>query len=624
MSPNRYVFIDKERDVHLITPSTVCNIVTDAPTLNDAIKALLEATPPKTIKGVFVLSYVNFNSCRRSVEALQKAGYNNIESIDLTSLARSSNIYKVPLQCVVGEVVFTVTGHEVFSLEHFIRPLRKCEKGWQILKQCFDPVNALVEHPSVRNVVFYKDAIASDKAELRQQFPRCKLHPSRMIHPDFKFTFVRNRINGGNLKGCEVLPFCCYNFLIKFGDQSEMISFAEQVPPFTITKEIYIGNVPSVKTYAYEYLQPEPTATLVRWFNFKGKGFRTVSITVSVDKTLLPTVTLKTIATSESAKVGVIQAISSIMQMYGMFVVTTQYRNQEPTMSFFPTLEGVISHLKKLPDASPVFYVYSEADDVGDVRSFRETCHKAGSSNVKFINYETISLSFVLSTAGVSVEAGKMLAVLYANVFLIIEKVEDRLRVCKTVGTSVAEVKDCKVDTYVVADLGNDFPKSILDELRETVPTQKLSVLTEEKKHNLTPFTSSLLWSVVDSEKTDLDGYMFNDVCDFDFNLKWESGTHKICTKWKEMPFTETVTVNLNSSTSLEVIVDRYEEVDVFKLVFPRGTSEVRVTIHVETLCDIKVNGIECLHTPAESAQNNVAQFACIIVFMAIFLYYFL
>uniref|UniRef100_A0A7E4W2I5 CRAL-TRIO domain-containing protein n=1 Tax=Panagrellus redivivus TaxID=6233 RepID=A0A7E4W2I5_PANRE len=288
MPSNRYAVIDKETKVYLFEPTGMSRVILDAPTVEDAVAALRRTASPDTIKGVYILGLPWFESCRRDVEAVRKAGYTNIEVVEAHVFCISSIIYNLPMNATTGAVVFVV-------IEVDATILRKRENGWQYLgvKQ---PLIAYEEFPSVSDIVFTAHTPESMKGALRHLFPEVKSHLVGLMKPRFFKTFFDNRINNGNLNGYEVLPFCIYSLLIKFGTNRVTVSL-DDTPPFTITKEIDIGDAPTVEVLTYEADDIE--SSLVKTFKFKSAKVRTVLITIGVDKTLLPELSLKTVATRD-------------------------------------------------------------------------------------------------------------------------------------------------------------------------------------------------------------------------------------------------------------------------------------------------------------------------------------
>uniref|UniRef100_A0A7E4V7K2 LLGL domain-containing protein n=1 Tax=Panagrellus redivivus TaxID=6233 RepID=A0A7E4V7K2_PANRE len=294
MSSDLYALVDNDGEVYevcLLTLSDVFTVVTDAPTIDAATTSLLQAAPPRALKGVIVINFTTFEDSRRSVEGLQKAGYTNIEAIDIFSLTFTSMIYDLPLNCAFGDVIFVCMWMDS-SL--YVHVLQKCENGWKVVLFHQSPITALCTYPSVGNVVLYESVTNDRKAYIRQLFPGKKLHWTTMAHPGLRFAIVRNRITKGNLKGYHVLPYCRHDLLVKFGTKRDSISLIHDVPPFTTSKEIDVGDAPFVEIRA-----GESGSSLVKTFNFKKTAFRTVLITVIIDKTLIPQVSLKTIVARE-------------------------------------------------------------------------------------------------------------------------------------------------------------------------------------------------------------------------------------------------------------------------------------------------------------------------------------
>uniref|UniRef100_A0A7E4V7V4 DNA topoisomerase n=1 Tax=Panagrellus redivivus TaxID=6233 RepID=A0A7E4V7V4_PANRE len=299
MSSDVYALLDSEATVYLFKQCRVSVVIDDAPTLEGAVKALRQAAPPKTIKGVYILSFSQFEHCRNSVEAVQKAGYTIIELVETIRFCISSFIYNLPLKQTIGSVVFVVAdskGQTPIAQSKFT-VFRKCEKGWQFVQTFQTPFDALADYPSVTEVVFPQNVSETDKTMLKLLFPSLKLHASVMDHSGWLTTFFQNRINNGNLNGYEVQQFCPFDVLIKYGTDCVTVPL-EDTPPFTITKDIDVGDVHDVEIRASA--PNVAKKSLIKTFKFKSVQFRTVSITINVDKTLLPRVSLKTIAARES------------------------------------------------------------------------------------------------------------------------------------------------------------------------------------------------------------------------------------------------------------------------------------------------------------------------------------
>uniref|UniRef100_A0A7E4W313 KR domain-containing protein n=1 Tax=Panagrellus redivivus TaxID=6233 RepID=A0A7E4W313_PANRE len=302
LSQDIVALLDGFTDVKLITPTDIIDVITNAPTLEDAIAALLQAAPPSSVKVVFVRTMSLLIDRQSLVTAAQKAGYTNIEAIELASLSTSYKILNLPLNCAVGEHVLVVTGLE-FTFpwyKCYVHVIRKCENAWQLVGVGLSPLAALAQYPSARNYVVYEGTTEVDKAVVVQFFGDRNLHFSSMMKSDFYIKYIWNRINNGNLNGYEVLPSFLFDLHIKVGDRCDRTALTDQVPPFTITKVIDVGDAPTVEIHVDRVGQ----GMLVKTFKFKSAAFRTVLITLNVDKTLLPQVTLKTIATRLSVVEG--------------------------------------------------------------------------------------------------------------------------------------------------------------------------------------------------------------------------------------------------------------------------------------------------------------------------------
>uniref|UniRef100_A0A7E4V6A6 Piwi domain-containing protein n=1 Tax=Panagrellus redivivus TaxID=6233 RepID=A0A7E4V6A6_PANRE len=591
MSSDFTVIFDRASDVFLFGPPQrlPLTIVADAPTPEDAVNSLRKTIPPSTARYVFVLIY-DFQKFQRSVEALQKAGYTNIESIDIVSLSLSSNIWNLPLNCAVGEHVFVITGlEEPLPLDACkIMVIRKCEAGWQAVKPVDIPL-ALIEYPWVCDIVYFKDAPEADKAKIKQLFSGRKLHPSVMVHPGFKETFVRSRISKSGLDGFEVLPFCRYNILIRFGDKLQFIVLKDQVPPLTITKEFDVGDVPIVEIRGEEYTVDSISTHLIKTFKFKTSAFRTVSITIYVDKTLLPQVTLKTVTMRDTVplQTPVIYGVADLPSSGFTFVAYKRDGSFEEC--FLSSVSEVIESMKKKTSYSPTLIVFTYTDTVtiDKLRCFRDECLEAGYRNLRFISSHLVNFSMVIKMAGISIEPGQLVAVLHPDIFFIVEKKGERLKIRKSCKKSVVEVNKSKVDTVVISNLNCDFPMPFLDTLRSVLPARKHHIVTGMDK--LGEFHPKYMWSLADG--TNFDGYRFDDVCDFDFVIHGINFYKYVPTLFKEVPFTITVDADVDNVGVLTVDLFRREKTaEVLDSYYVSdGTKSVRFTISVESACDVTV-----------------------------------
>uniref|UniRef100_A0A7E4VR26 Death domain-containing protein n=1 Tax=Panagrellus redivivus TaxID=6233 RepID=A0A7E4VR26_PANRE len=303
MPSDQIPVLENGDEVYLVSPTRQQTVISDAPTLGHAIKALQRAAPPSSTKCVYVVVYyTKFDLRRRCVEALQKAGYSNIESVDTLSIGLSSSIYNLPLKCAIGDPVFIITSlnlNAFTGLQCPVHVIRKCEKGWQVLEANKDPIEALEQYPSVKNVVLYKGAPRDAKVAIQKLFPGQKMVFSVILHDNFKAKFIRTRVGNDNLNGYEVLPYYWADLSVEYGGTQDTMKLSDRVPPFTVEREIDVGDAREVKVSAILNTDTEPRPT-VKTFKFKGEAFRTVLVTVNVDKTLLPQVILKTVTTRES------------------------------------------------------------------------------------------------------------------------------------------------------------------------------------------------------------------------------------------------------------------------------------------------------------------------------------
>uniref|UniRef100_A0A7E4ZPU9 BRCT domain-containing protein n=1 Tax=Panagrellus redivivus TaxID=6233 RepID=A0A7E4ZPU9_PANRE len=96
MSSDRYAIIGLNATVSLLTRYRI-TLIDKAATIEAAVNVLAKAAPPNTIKGVYIVSNTDFQTCRRSVEAVQNAGYTVVELVETLRFSISSMIYNLPL-----------------------------------------------------------------------------------------------------------------------------------------------------------------------------------------------------------------------------------------------------------------------------------------------------------------------------------------------------------------------------------------------------------------------------------------------------------------------------------------------------------------------------------------------
>uniref|UniRef100_A0A7E5A075 Uroporphyrinogen-III synthase n=1 Tax=Panagrellus redivivus TaxID=6233 RepID=A0A7E5A075_PANRE len=606
MPSDVYAFIKKEANVYLFTPSDVVTVIRRAPKLRDAINTLQQAAPPNTIKGVYIVSYTGFEACRRVVEAVQKAGYTVVETIESFGYYLSSVIHNLPLKKAVGTIVFVLdrTGSEAPISLSSVDVLQKCEKGWKLIEEDQTTLTATVKYSSVSDIVLF-GGTRDDKIFIQKFFPRLQLHVKEAVSPQFLETFVRNRINNGNLDGCKMLPYLSYDLLVEFGDKSDAISLTDTVPPFTITKEIDVGTVPTVEIHAHEIDQDE--TPVIKTFKFKSAASRTVLITVHVDKTLLLQVTLKTIATRESNATTVPplmtgnvslnpkpfhcipSIIFSITYFFGTFLIIKLGRNQVFDEANLSTVDEAVAFMKiRTPKSvtAVVFFQYSEDATILTLQSFRAECRKAELSDVRLISFDSVSVSHFLESLQIPIDNGQSVAVLSPKYFYIITRDGRKLKVRTGGPMNEFEVKRCNVKSVIIAHASRRFTKAMLDELEKKFGSN-LHIVTDVQK--LGDFIREFWWSFVDESVSNT--YALNDYCDFDIEIK---GHMVISTRFKEIPLSISADVTV-SDTSLEVNLVKSEKtverLEMFTL--KRGTKCVRITVDIKSPCDITVKMVE-------------------------------
>uniref|UniRef100_A0A7E4V6C0 VWFA domain-containing protein n=1 Tax=Panagrellus redivivus TaxID=6233 RepID=A0A7E4V6C0_PANRE len=582
--------------VALFTPTQVLTVATAASTLEDAVSALLQKAPPSTVEYTLVLNYTRLQCLQRSVEALQKAGYTNIETIEVTSLSLSSNIWNLPLNCANGELVLVVAGFEVKLPWHkcVADVIQKCENGWRIID-----ATALAKYPSARNYVVSKGATEADKTEIGQYFGDRKLHMSVRDFAEFRSTFIRNRINKGNLDGYEVLPYCHYDLLVKFGSECLTVALTGQVPPFTVTKEVDVGNAATVEIHADEHFPGDKL--LVKTFKFKSAATRTVSITINVDKTLLPQVSLKTITTRESEIATTVpppittssnpkpddrtpSMIFNIMNMGLGFLVANLNQNGSNVVPL-PTLNNVIAYMRNQTSNYSTAVVNFNITDfdgatVPELKTFRDNCRKAGFPDVRMIPYKSTTFSLILSMLQINIQHGQSVAVLYPAEYNIIVRDGEHLKVRDHGGFNISKVNSYNVDRVIIMNMNNDYTRTQLANLKSKLRSKNVRVVEELDTGDDIPFLLN--------SKAAVSRYTFNNFCDFDIDIK---GHKLVSTRFKEIPFSVSEEVPVNRTTSLEVHLRRSEtKSELLKsFTFARGTKSVRIVVQVESAIDITV-----------------------------------
>uniref|UniRef100_A0A7E4ZTY6 Guanylate cyclase n=1 Tax=Panagrellus redivivus TaxID=6233 RepID=A0A7E4ZTY6_PANRE len=597
MSSKRNALIDQDANVTLFNPMTT--VIHGAPTIEAAVNALLQAAPPSTVKTVFILIDPGFENCLRPVEAVQKAGYTDVEPIEPHQKYLSSIILNVPLNQTVGTAVFVFNGSVVQVAEgnvDSVTVLRKRELGWQVVRLCQDIYTALAEFPSVKEVIV-TEATSAEMALVRAVFSGLKLHVTEGPLSKSAASPLPNLIRN-NVKESNILPFCSYDLLVKFGNKCEKIDLTD-VPPFSIVKEIDVGNVSKVEIRAFE--EDEDDYPLVKDFNFKSATFRTVLITVTVDKTLLPQVSLKTIATRESKAITVPPAVlspSSIPNGHnpdmvflanlfqGSFIMSKIQQNQVIDKADVATVDEAIAFMKTRTSkslTSVVFFQYNQQTTVS-LQTFRDKCRDAGLLDVRFLPYLSAGISLIFERIQIPIDNGQFVALLNPSMFYIVTRVGGNLKMHKGGLLEDFNVNRCTVSKVIVADAFGRFNKSTFNKLQKKFQSHVHLVTTD--LHNIDSFLPQLLWNSVDEMAANK--YVFN-FCDFVIDIGGES----LFTLYKEFPFTMTADVAV-FGTTLEVNLFNDEFVELLKkFTLQRGTRRVRIVVNAESACDITVTMVD-------------------------------
>uniref|UniRef100_A0A7E4ULN7 BPI2 domain-containing protein n=2 Tax=Panagrellus redivivus TaxID=6233 RepID=A0A7E4ULN7_PANRE len=515
------------------------------------------------------------------------------------------------------------------------------------------PLKALTEFPEVRDIVYHKD---TPEAVMKKVFPGQKLHVSGMEHPLFIDTFFQNRINKGNLNGYEILPFCIYNLVVEFGNTFDSIYLNTGIPPFTITKEIVVGDAPTVQIRACEseitmtaliktfnfktikfrtsiYLNegvPPFTITreidvgnaptvqiracesditmtaLIKTFSFKSTKFRTVAITVTIDKALMPHVTLKTVVARDSNAVvippqtipqkGAPQmpvteepkdsVIYSVIHG-GSFTVARVHQNSEDDQISFSTIADAIAFMKDRTSnsaAAVVLFHYSEISTIDLMQTFRKGCQKAGFFKMRFVPYESLPLSLLLGSLQYHIDAGKSVAIVYPEKYYVVVRDGRHLKVRTWGPFDIGKINSHNVDGVIITKILRSFLKEALNELLRKLKPKNVRIDTGLNLYEsiFPPFLQS------SADETASNDYAFNNFCDFDVVV---NGQMPIITRFMEIPFSVTAEVAVLDKKVLEVQLFRIEKLMEPLKTFPiaRGTKSVRVVVRVESASDITV-----------------------------------
>uniref|UniRef100_A0A7E4UMI5 Piwi domain-containing protein n=1 Tax=Panagrellus redivivus TaxID=6233 RepID=A0A7E4UMI5_PANRE len=559
------------------------------PTPEIAAKILKQAAPPEKVKIAFVLFDTEpFDARRRCVEALQNEGYTNIESIDPRSVQLSSCIFSLPLNCAIGEPVF------VNYVPNYVTPfntyplyvIQKCENGWKFIDTDQHPDTALSQYPSARNVVIYKDVSKAIKEEVSKLFPRLKLHFCDLPQLAAYEKYLLNRVNNGNFDGYEVLPFCKVLLTVEFTNKRQNLTLTDRVPPFTIEKEIDIADAPIVTIYGC--CDTDDGLTVIKTFKLKTKAFRKALITVNVDKTLIPDVSMKTASTYKprDRQTPVIYAVRRLPKMY---TLTAIFEDHVVDEGVFSATADVFTHIVRssaIPAVKGIFFIHDHENTIHQFQEFRDFCAAKVFPAVDFIPKDSTTLSFILGRAGFSVKPGQTITVVTPTDAFIVQRDGHFLQILDKCKPEDYDINEYYVDTVIIENNENTFTRTDLEHLRLKYYPRTVIVIpgAEFLKQPLPKF----FWSRVNG--TDYGGNLFCNFTNFEFLIEGD-GFETVKTRFKAIPHTVTADIVVGDAKTLKVIkfhcachIDAYQEFHV-----PFGAKAVRFTICVESVCDITI-----------------------------------
>uniref|UniRef100_A0A7E4ULN9 DNA helicase n=1 Tax=Panagrellus redivivus TaxID=6233 RepID=A0A7E4ULN9_PANRE len=586
----------EKSDLFLLMPTQLTPIMHGCPSPEAAASFLRQVAPPANVEIAFVLfGDETFELRQRSVKALQNEGYTNIESIDPRSVELSASIYGLPLNCAIGEPVF------ISTTVNFINPfvyylmfvIQKCENGWQILDTLQHPATALSRYPSARNIVIYKNSPKSVKAEVRKLFPGLKLHFSSEMSYAAGVRFMTNRVYKENLNGYEVLPFCDSKLTVHFANKLDIILFHDRVPPFTVDKEIDIGDAPEILIYG-DLVYQDTSSPPVKRFDFENKAFRKVLITVNVDKTLIPSITLKTASTYKMRDRST-PVIYSVRMFMKIFVLTATAADHVSNEGMFLSTADVFVHIVRsstVPATKAIYFVCSPEDTISQLQEFRDFC--AGTKvypEVKFIFHDSLNLSFTFDRAGVLVMPGQTVTVMSPGVVYVVHRDGKFLHVRNTCVPQDYDINEYDVDTVIIENDGNIFTQTDLEYLRLKYYPRAVIVIPAVDMLSISTLQliSKYLWGR--DNETEYGKYLFNNFGYFDIRIRGDGVSETVDVRFKSIPYTVCIDVNVNEATTLDVIQSRFgtDSELLKKFDVPNDAKAVRFTIRVESACDITV-----------------------------------
>uniref|UniRef100_A0A7E4UMN2 IgGFc_binding domain-containing protein n=1 Tax=Panagrellus redivivus TaxID=6233 RepID=A0A7E4UMN2_PANRE len=433
MSSNIIAVLDQDLTTILLTPTEPILVRSNCSTPEAAASSLRKAAPPAEVKIALVMfAAQTFEFRQRTVKALRHEGYTNIESIDFRSIALSSTISDMPLKCEIGEPVFVnYTTEYIASFDNYgFSVIKKCEKGWQLFDINQNPVNALSKYPSTRNIVIYKNAPKAIKEEVKKLFPGLKLHFCKGFRQNDNIAYMRSRVNKTLLSGNEVLPFCSVKLTVSFSNTIESIMLTSRVPPFTIKRKIDVGDAPQVTIYGSS-VGPNPSIFEMKKLSFKDKAFRNVLITVDVDKTLIPVVTMKVVSTYKPRNYETPVIYSAWMQNDKYFL----FANCEDRVSndgVYTTVADIITHIKKSSSVTAtkaVYCLYACGNTIRQLQEFRDTFAAAEEyPPVKLLCSDSMTLSLSFDRAEISVMPGQTVVLMSPNVVYVVQRYGELLK----------------------------------------------------------------------------------------------------------------------------------------------------------------------------------------------------
>uniref|UniRef100_A0A7E4V6Q5 Cadherin domain-containing protein n=1 Tax=Panagrellus redivivus TaxID=6233 RepID=A0A7E4V6Q5_PANRE len=615
-------------DAYIVSSDDVTPIVCDSVTPEVGIAAISCFAPPTVAKCAYVLT-TDFQLRQRCVEAFRKAGYADVESIDFLSVSLSSDIFNLPLKCATGEPVFVFVGlNDPFWKKCPVNVIQKCENGWRIIKRLQFLPEAFFYHPTVRNFVIHGKTPETTKLALKNLYPGVKLHLSQKPDDLFKFDFIRNRIIKGDLNGYEVHPYFDYDFRIGKKGSKLSLPIYDRVPPFIAKQAVSIGDASEVEIYAVtpagrfsfnnSQSDKEPP-TLVKTFKFDSYALRTVMITITVDKTLIPQATLeidvalvplkKETSAKDASELPKKRVYSEVFLNLAPFnaqqnkppsvvfsiinrhnyALDAHYPNHTSSEGEFKTLREVIAQMLKTAPISSTAAIYcvNTITARSDLQKFSDTCKKLGYPTVKFISNVSYTLSLILGMSEIIVNSGQQIVILDSLQYHIVVSDGTYLSVVKFGTVDKIDSKYFKGNPTVVENGFNIYSEVNIDNLRQLCYPAPVYVVTGVK-YTL-KLQSKYFLSLANG--TGFDGKLFYDYSDVDFGIKGVGVAKTVDTRFKATPFTVTTDVEASNTKLSILLVTSAPDVEMLKeFVVPRGVKDVRFTFHVESICDITVS----------------------------------